>query len=387
VSTETSLPRAEDRPSTPDLVPYDRRGAPVSAPVVPSLPTGLAAAGGAGHAAVGGARSGPGGRLAYGPGDRPRGGRAVQEQQTDGEYRIEGLAHASGTTVRTIRAYADRGLLPRPERRGRTNVYGEEHLARLRQIAGLLDRGYTLASIKELLEAWDAGRGLGGVLGLVAEVQGPWSDEESGQLSRAELEELFGGAADESAVEEAVELGVLERVAGEPEVFFVPSPQQLAVAAELHAAGVPFSAITGQLRELRLRVEEIAAGLLDFTAEYVFQRYLDHPPSDAEATEAAGLVRRLRPLAQQTLDAELARAMRTLATRQLHDHLAGPPPQPPAAGPATVPVSLPAATVAAVRDLVGPAATAEFVTSATEREVHKRRMDTLAKGGREEDAG
>ncbi len=306
--------------------------------------------------------------------------RRERAQRPAGEYRIEDLAHASGTTVRNIRAYADRGLLPRPERRGRTNVYGDEHLARLRQIAGLLDRGYTLASIKELLEAWDAGRGLGGVLGLVAEVQGPWSDEESGQLTRAELAELFGGAADESAVEEAVELGVLERVPGEPDLFLVPSPQQLTVAAELHAAGVPFAAITGQLRQLRLRVEEIAAGLLDFTAEYVFQRYLDHPPSDAEATEAAGLVRRLRPLAQQTMDAELARAMRTLATRQLHEHLAGPP-QPPAAAPAAVPVSLPAATVAAVRDLVGPAATAEFVTSATEREVHKRRMDTLATGG------
>lgn len=95
------------------------------------------------------------------------------------EYRIEGLAYASGASVRTIRAYQDRGLLPRPERRGRANVYDGTHLARLRQIAELLDRGYTLASIKELLEAWDAGRGLGGVLGLAAEVQGPWTDEEA----------------------------------------------------------------------------------------------------------------------------------------------------------------------------------------------------------------
>lgn len=29
------------------------------------------------------------------------------------EYRIEDLAHASGATVRTIRAYQDRGLLDR----------------------------------------------------------------------------------------------------------------------------------------------------------------------------------------------------------------------------------------------------------------------------------
>ncbi|MFF3554525.1 MerR family transcriptional regulator [Streptomyces tsukubensis] len=87
------------------------------------------------------------------------------------EYRIEDLAQLSGATVRTIRAYQDRGLLPKPERRGRSNVYGAAHLTRLRQIAGLLDRGYTLASIRELLEAWDTGRGLGGVLGLVAGVE------------------------------------------------------------------------------------------------------------------------------------------------------------------------------------------------------------------------
>ncbi|MFJ8232670.1 MerR family transcriptional regulator [Streptomyces sp. NPDC094448] len=93
-------------------------------------------------------------------------------EQPVAEYRIEDLAHRSGVTVRTIRAYQDRGLLPKPERRGRSNVYGTAHLTRLRQIAGLLDRGYTLASIRELLEAWDTGRGLGGVLGLATGAEG-----------------------------------------------------------------------------------------------------------------------------------------------------------------------------------------------------------------------
>ncbi|MGW0896959.1 MerR family transcriptional regulator, partial [Streptomyces goshikiensis] len=125
--------------------------------------------------------------------------------QAVAEYRIEDLAHHSGATVRTIRAYQDRGLLPKPERRGRSNVYRDTHLARLRQIADLLDRGYTLASIKELLEAWDAGRGLGGVLGLVAEVHGPWTDEEAARISRDELNERFGGRPDDDAVGEACE--------------------------------------------------------------------------------------------------------------------------------------------------------------------------------------
>lgn len=291
------------------------------------------------------------------------------------EYRIEDLAHASGATVRTIRAYQDRGLLPTPERRGRANVYRSTHLARLRQIADLLDRGFTLASIKELLEAWDAGRGLGGVLGLVAEVHGPWTDEEAGRITRDELGVRFGSIQDETAVAEAVALGVLERIPEKPDEFLVPSPQELSVAAELYAAGVPLSAISGHLRELRGQVEHIASRFLEFTTEHVFARYLGHtPPTDADAAEAASLVRRLRPLAQQTVDAELARAMRTFATRHLERHL-GSEEQKDDDSPR--PVLLPAETMRAVQALVGGERVESFVTAATEREVQARTMDAF----------
>ncbi|MFE6774780.1 MerR family transcriptional regulator [Streptomyces sp. NPDC057702] len=327
------------------------------------------------------------------------------------EYRIEDLAHHSGATVRTIRAYQDRGLLPRPERRGRANVYGGEHLVRLQRIAALLERGYTLSSIKELLAAWDAGQDLGGVLGLVAEVEGPWTDEKTARITRAELAERFGGDPDETAIAEAAELGILEPDPGDPEVFLVPSPQELSVAAELHAAGVPLLAIADHVRELRGQIEHIAVRFLDFTTEHVFQQYLDHPPTDAEAQEAAFLIRRFRPLAQQTIDAELARAMRSVATRYLHRHLGqfghlpspaptpataprpGPRPEPrPADAPATRPsprearpqleddaaqVALPSETLRAVRELVGDAHAATFIAGAAEREVWARRMDRL----------
>ncbi|MCX5199997.1 MerR family transcriptional regulator [Streptomyces sp. NBC_00237] len=298
-------------------------------------------------------------------------------RQAEAEYRIEDLAHHSGATVRTIRAYQDRGLLPKPERRGRANVYGDVHLARLRQVADLLDRGYTLASIKELLEAWDAGRGLGGVLGLVAEVGGPWSDEEASRITRAELDARFGGRPDDSAVAEAVELGVLERIEGREDEFLVPSPQELAVAAELYASGVPLRAISGHLRELRGQVEHIAARFLEFTTEHVFARYLGHtPPTDADAAEAAALVRRLRPLAQQSVDAELARAMRLFATRHLQQHLGAAP----VAGPDERPqaLALPAGTIAAVRALVGAENASAFVAAATERELQARTLDALS---------
>ncbi|MEU5424280.1 MerR family transcriptional regulator [Streptomyces olivoreticuli] len=347
---------------------------------------------------------------------------AARPGRAPGEYRIEDLAHRSGATVRTIRAYQDRGLFPRPERRGRANVYGEAHLARLHQIAGLLDRGYTLASIKELLDAWDAGRGLGGVLGLVAEVDGPWSDERAERITRAALHERFGGAQDDESVTEAVRLGVLVPLPDAPDEFLVPSPRELAVAAELHLAGVPLPAISGHLRELRTHVEHIAARFLDFTTEHVFDQFLDHPPTDEEAAEAADLVRRLRPLAQQTVDAELARAMRELATRHLRHRLGGdaggelpvdpvgdaavvglvdlslPLPSPnrnsapdpgsqalpaasrtltSAAQPPCQPLELPVRTLDAVRELVGAEHVAAFVAAAAEREVQARTMDAL----------
>ncbi|MFE7836261.1 MerR family transcriptional regulator [Streptomyces sp. NPDC057474] len=298
-------------------------------------------------------------------------------------YRIEDLAHRSGATVRTIRAYQDRGLLPRPERRGRANMYSDAHLIRLRQIADLLDRGYTLASIKELLEAWDTGRGLGAVLGLAAEVDGPWTDEQAVRISRVELVERFGGVPDEAAVADAVELGVLEPAPGEEDLFLVPSPQELAVAAELHEAGIPLSAIAGHLRELRGQVEHIATRFLEFTTEHVFARYLGQhpPPTEDDAIEAATLVRRLRPLAQQTVEAELARAMRLFATRRLRRHLDSDAPAEPAEESSSV--RIPASTMRAVEKLVGPEQASAFITAAAEREVQSRTLDALAANMRE----
>lgn len=337
---------------------------------------GLPGAGGTATTAGSGPAGGRGGGTTDGSGGV---GRPLDAPPRPGPvYRIEDLARLGGASVRTVRAYQDRGLLPRPERRGRANVYTDAHLARLGQIGDLLERGYTLASIKELLAAWDTGRGLGGVLGLVAEVEGPWSDERAGRISRAELVERFGGSPDDAAVADAVELGILEPVAGDPDSFLVPSPQELSVAVELHGAGVPLSAITGHLRELRGQVEHIASRFVEFTAEHVFARYLagTHLPTDAETAEAASLVRRLRPLAQHTVDAELARAMRLLAVRQLRGRLGGG--EESREGSEARSVAVPAVTMRAVEALVGRERAAEFIALAAEREVRARVLDRLA---------
>ncbi len=108
-------------------------------------------------------------------------------------FRIDALARAAKTTVRNVRAYQDRGLLPAPERAGRVALYDERHLAHLRRIGQLLERGYSLANIKELLAAWENGETLSAVLGLMKDVSRPWSDERPTRVTRAEVIGLFGG--------------------------------------------------------------------------------------------------------------------------------------------------------------------------------------------------
>jgi DNA-binding transcriptional MerR regulator len=82
------------------------------------------------------------------------------------EYTIDELARAADTTVRSVRVYHERGLLPSPDVRGRIGYYSPDHLERLQTISRLLSRGMKLNGIRELLEAWDRGDGLADVLGV-----------------------------------------------------------------------------------------------------------------------------------------------------------------------------------------------------------------------------
>lgn len=232
------------------------------------------------------------------------------------DYRIDDLARAAGTTVRNVRAYQDRGLLAPPKRQGRVALYDETHLARLRLIGQLLDRGYSLGVIRELTEAWDSGRSLGAVLGLVSELQGPWSDETPTHVSRDELFAMFGAEAAAQGVLAAIAFGLVEP---EGDGFRVPSPRLLAVGRELYQVGVPIDAVLEELQRLRSDMERIAGRFVELAARAVLDQHVEVLASDEVPEEVQALVTRLKPLAQVAIDAELARAMRTHAGAFLAD--------------------------------------------------------------------
>jgi DNA-binding transcriptional MerR regulator len=81
-------------------------------------------------------------------------------------WTIDELARAAGTTTRQVRALQTLGLLPHPGLVGRTGYYDAEHLDRLRAILRLQAEGFSLASLRSLLRAWESDMTLGDVLGL-----------------------------------------------------------------------------------------------------------------------------------------------------------------------------------------------------------------------------
>lgn len=172
------------------------------------------------------------------------------------EFTIDDLARAAGTTSRNVRAYQDKGLLPPPRLVGRTGYYGDGHLARLRHVAALLERGFTLASIRELFEAWERGYGLSDVIGFEEALAAPWDDEQSVRLTVAELTEVFGD--DPAALDQAIAIGLLAPDEDEAGVFRAPSQRLLEAARRLNAAGIPMHTLLTEAGRLISDLDGVA---------------------------------------------------------------------------------------------------------------------------------
>ena len=79
---------------------------------------------------------------------------------------IDELAAATGTTTRRIRSFQTLGLLPHPELRGRTGLYGPTTGPASPPSSGSRTAGFSLESLGVLFAALEAGRSLADVLGV-----------------------------------------------------------------------------------------------------------------------------------------------------------------------------------------------------------------------------
>ena len=220
------------------------------------------------------------------------------------EYRIGELARKAGITVRTLRYYRERRLLPPPRREGRIGWYSQAHLDRLRVIGQLLGRGHTLGGIGELLSAWEQGYDLADLIGFERAMTAPWSDEVPVPVTVTDLSTLLGGQLTDEVLDEAIRLGYLDVDGDRVHV----SGQLLDTVTVLVREGIPLPAILAAARELQAALDTIASLFLDLVLTQVPDRRGGAPPPH-EIMRLAQAFERLRPIARTAIDAEFARAM------------------------------------------------------------------------------
>ncbi|MGL4307180.1 MAG: MerR family transcriptional regulator [Mycobacteriaceae bacterium] len=232
------------------------------------------------------------------------------------EYRIDDLAREAGVSVRNVRVYQDRGLLPPPRRQGRTGWYSESHLVRLNLISSMLDRGYTFATISELLIAAQYGLRVEDVLASGAK-SGKWGQiRRVARITIGELRRRFGeDQTTKENIERGTALGVLTKAGKE---FTVTSPALIEAAEELVRVGIPLEEILLQSEKVRGDLEDVAerfVGLI--TSRYLVAEGETLELAESEVSQIASLINKLRPLASETVHALFADAMERALSRGL----------------------------------------------------------------------
>ncbi|HEX6568398.1 MAG TPA: MerR family transcriptional regulator [Acidimicrobiales bacterium] len=199
------------------------------------------------------------------------------------ELTVDELARQVGLPVRTIREYQTMGVLPPPARRGRVGIYGPTHLARLRLIARLQARGYSLAGIRDLLGAWRDGADLGEVLGITPDelvhIDEPGAPATADQLAR------LVPALVPARLDDLVATGVVERCG--PDRYCVPSPSLLALTADALGAGYHPDHVLTLLQAIGRAARSVAEAVVATIAER---------PAGADPDRLAALATRGRGL-------------------------------------------------------------------------------------------
>ncbi|MFI9049216.1 MerR family transcriptional regulator [Streptomyces sp. NPDC053427] len=233
------------------------------------------------------------------------------------------LAEEAGITVRTLRFYRERKLIPAPRREGRIAWYNEHHLARLHTIGALLERGHTLGGIGELLAAFESGRDVGELLGLDSAIVTPWSEETPVRLTPEELADHFSDDVTPENLTTSLDMGYL---AVDGDEFVHVSRRLLDASTELVEEGIPLAAVLESARRVRVHADALADLFCDLIRTHVLADVLPHdptgrPPTPQEVDRIAETIDRLRPLSKGVVEAELAMAMDRRIRAEIEERL------------------------------------------------------------------
>ncbi|MGW4534960.1 MerR family transcriptional regulator [Nocardia sp. NPDC004340] len=242
------------------------------------------------------------------------------------EYRIDDLAQAAGTTTRNVRAYQEKGLLPTPTRRsGRALIYDDTHLARLRIIDALLQRGFTIAHIADFITSWETGKDLTEILGLQSAVTDTWGKAEEPVAIPRELVDTFFGDTDEHQVDsdQLARLEQLGMVRLRDDTVELTRPELLGIFADLSSYGFGLPALIDLHAAIAERLESIARLMVVAAKDHIVAAHGPGwlPETDAEIAETAGMLKHFRELGTRSVHDSLDQALDKVLQAELGEYL------------------------------------------------------------------
>ncbi|HLM05966.1 MAG TPA: MerR family transcriptional regulator [Blastococcus sp.] len=241
-----------------------------------------------------------------------------RDEDVDRELTVDQLAARVGVTVRNVRAYSARGLLPPPRMVGRTGYYGRQHVARLLLVREMLAEGYSLAMIERTLASAPA-TASSTTLALHRALLSPWLPPEPEVMTGAELAARAGVPEAPALVERLVDLGLVQRL---PDGSLrVVDPPLLTAGLQVVALGVPPDDLIDAQATVNEHVRAIAQTYVQMFVATGWQAFVDAGSPPEQLERLRNTVARLQPAAAQALLAafrtEMAAAVQEAVEAQL----------------------------------------------------------------------
>jgi DNA-binding transcriptional MerR regulator len=240
------------------------------------------------------AGSGPVGSAAPG-GASPR----SSDAGTEASFPIEELARRTGMTVRTLRAYQSRKLLPAPEVRSRMGYYSQRHVARVELVKDLQAEGFKLDTIARMLD--NTGDSDAEILQFSRTVKSLFGEKEPQIVGLADLAERFPAPGHEAElISKAERLGLLRRLDDETYEELAPRVLQAGQDAKssLH---VDARRAVKLVEQLRRHAEGVAKLYLELYLEAVWKPFADAGQPDDQWPAVQTALERLRGIAEEAL--------------------------------------------------------------------------------------
>lgn len=221
---------------------------------------------------------------------------------------VDQLAARAGVSVRTVRFYSTRGLLPPPVLGPRrVGQYGRDHLSRLALIEELQHQGMTLAAIERYLQQLPpdlSAHDLAIHRALVAS----WAPDSAEEADRAELERRAGRALTEQDIDRLAAMGVLERA--DDAGGYRLDPGLLRLGVELLELPLAHETILAARTVLLEHTRAVAHELSRLFRDEVWGPYTEREQDPEQVAAMRSLSGHVRPLVAQALVTAFRRSLK-----------------------------------------------------------------------------